>query len=177
MRSEICEMNKWGILLLCCLGCVFKATSQVDVNLFRNPPMQARPNTYWEWMNGNISKEGITADLEYMKRANYGASMIFEAGVGIPRGEVDYNSSQWTECVLHAMKEAERLDMKLFMHNSPGYSGTGGPWITVDNSMKQLVWSEAFVSATGKKVVEKICSVLSQKWDITGMRMCWRIRH
>lgn len=155
MRSEICEMNKWGILLLCCLGCVFKATSQVDVNLFRNPPMQARPNTYWEWMNGNISKEGITADLEYMKRANYGAAMIFEAGVGIPRGEVDYNSSQWTECVLHAMKEAERLDMKLFMHNSPGYSGTGGPWITVDNSMKQLVWSEAFVSATGKKVVEK----------------------
>lgn len=147
-------MNRWSILL-CSLGFAFKATSQVDMDLFRNPPMQARPNTYWEWMNGNISKEGITADLEYMNRANYGAAMMFEVGVGIPRGEVDYNSPQWTECVLHAMKEAERLDMKLYMHNSPGYSGTGGPWITVDNSMKQLVWSEVFISATGEKKVEK----------------------
>ena len=31
---------------------------------FCNPPDLARPWVYWFWINGNISKEGITADLE-----------------------------------------------------------------------------------------------------------------
>ncbi len=109
---------------------------------FRNPPVTARPSTYWMWMNGNISKEGITADLEYMKRTSYGGAMMFNVGVGIPRGEVDYGSLRWEEMTLHAVKEAERLGLELFLQNSPGYSGTGGPWITAENSMQQLEWTE-----------------------------------
>ena len=31
---------------------------------FMNPPDAAKPRAWWHWMNGNISKEGITADLE-----------------------------------------------------------------------------------------------------------------
>ncbi len=129
--------------------------AQVSEADFKNPPRDARPNTYWEWMNGNINKEGLTKDLEYMKRANYGAAMIFDAGVGIPRGSVDYNSPQWKEAIVHAMKEAERLGLQLSMHNAPGYSGTGGPWIEVEHSMKQLVWTESFISSNGKKTVEQ----------------------
>lgn len=109
---------------------------------FQNPPVTARPNTYWMWMNGNISKEGITADLEYMKRAAYGAAMMFNAGVGIPCGKIDYASSSWEDMTLHAVKEAERLGLELYLQNSPGYSGTGGPWIAVENSMQQLEWTE-----------------------------------
>lgn len=123
--------------------------AQISSDDFNNPPLQARPNTYWEWMNGNISKHGITLDLEYMKRANYGAAMIFEAGVGIPKGGVDYNSPQWHDAIIHAMKEAERLGLKLYMHNSPGYSGTGGPWIPAEKSMKQLVWSDKHIESSG----------------------------
>ncbi len=128
--------------------------AQVEESSFVCPPRDARPSTYWEWMNGNINKEGLTLDLEYMKQANYGAAMIFDVGVGIPHGEVDYNSQEWKDAIIHALKEAKRLDMQIFMHNSPGYSGTGGPWIPVELSMKQLVWTDCFVSANGKENID-----------------------
>ncbi|WP_342999133.1 glycosyl hydrolase, partial [Bacteroides ovatus] len=147
-------MRKFLIVSLSPLLFAGNVMSQVSEMDFVNPPRDARPNTYWEWMNGNINKEGLTKDLEYMKRANYGAAMIFEAGVGIPRGPIDYNSSQWKEAIVHAMKEAERLGLQLYMHNSPGYSGTGGPWITTEYSMKQLGWTESFVVSDGKKILD-----------------------
>ena len=37
--------------------------AQTLENFFKAPPLCARPSTYWMWMNGNISKEGLTADL------------------------------------------------------------------------------------------------------------------
>lgn len=126
-------------------GC--NALSKED---FINPPMPARPSTYWMWMNGHITKEGLTADLEYMKRNAYGAAMMFNAGVGIPRGPIDYASSQWEEMTIHAVKEAERLGIELYLQNSPGYSGTGGPWITLEHSMQQLEWTES-LTAPDKK--------------------------
>lgn len=141
-------MKRRFLLLLFAAVC-FCMNAQVNKNLdvlkkddFMNPPMQARPSTYWMWMNGHITKEGLTADLEYMKRNAYGAAMMFNTGVGIPRGAVDYASPQWEEMTIHAVKEAERLGMELYLQNSPGYSGTGGPWITPEYSMQQLEWTE-----------------------------------
>ncbi len=96
---------------------------------------------YWEWMNGNISKEGITRDLEYMKDAGIESAFIFDAGVGVKRGPVDYGSKEWIEAVRHACKEARRLGILLGIHNSPGYTAMGGPWIRPEESMKQITWS------------------------------------
>lgn len=96
---------------------------------------------YWEWMNGNISKEGITKDLEYMKDAGIESAFIFDAWVGIERGPVDYGSHEWIDAVKHACKEAQRLGITLGIHNSPGYTAMGGPWIRPEESMKQLTWS------------------------------------
>lgn len=128
--------------------------AQIAKEVFANPPIQARPSTYWMWMNGNISKEGLSADLEYMKRASYGGAMMFNVGVGIPKGRIDYASSQWDEMTLHAVKEAERLGLELYLQNSPGYSGTGGPWITVENSMQQLEWTETVGVPDKKGLIE-----------------------
>ncbi len=146
-------MNRLLLLISLLLIHITFAESQISTKDFITPPPSARPSTYWEWMNGNISKEGITQDLEYMKAANYGAAMIFNVGVGIPRGNVDYNSQQWQDAIVHAVKESQRLGLRLSLHNAPGYSGTGGPWITPEKSMKQLVWSEIFVS--GKNGTEQ----------------------
>lgn len=96
---------------------------------------------YWEWMNGNISKEGITKDLEYMKAAGIESAFIFDAWVGVSRGPVDYGSREWIDAVKHACKEAKRLGIVLGLHNSPGYTAMGGPWIKPEESMKQLTWS------------------------------------
>lgn len=101
---------------------------------------KAVTDCYWHWMNGNVSKEGITADLEYMKAGGMEAAMIFDVGIGAKRGKVDYASAEWKDCVAWASKEAERLGMELSLHNSPGYSACGGPWIKPEESMKQLVW-------------------------------------
>ena len=35
---------------------------------FRSPPDSAKPRTWWHWTNGNVTEEGITKDLEWMKR-------------------------------------------------------------------------------------------------------------
>ena len=59
---------------------------------------------YWEWMNGNISREGITKDLEYMKAAGIESAFIFDTWVGVERGHVDYASREWVECVKHVKK-------------------------------------------------------------------------
>ncbi len=100
-----------------------------------------KTDCYWHWMNGNVSKEGITADLEYMKFAGIDAAMIFDVGIGAERGKVDYASDEWKECVAWASREASRLGMELSLHNSPGYSACGGPWIAPEESMKELTWS------------------------------------
>ncbi len=62
---------------------------------FRNPAAGAYPQTYWFWMNGNVTKEGITLDLEAMKRVGVGGVFNFDVGTGIPKGPVIYLSEEW----------------------------------------------------------------------------------
>lgn len=126
--------------------------SQVDIlaKYFQHPPDSARPWCFWMWMNGNITKDGITADLETMKKIGIGGVINFNSAVGIPRGEVDYASDEWMECTAHAIREANRLGIEFSLHNSPGYSGCGGPWVTPEMSMQQLVWQEVFIKNTDK---------------------------
>lgn len=111
----------------------------------------ARPYTYWFWMNGNITKEGITKDLEAMHRIGIGGVFNLEGGTGIPKGPVTYLSPEWSELKAHAIKEAARLGIDYVMHNCPGWSSSGGPWITPEYSMQKLTWSETEV-AGGKRV-------------------------
>lgn len=106
----------------------------------------AKPYTYWFWMNGNITKEGITKDLEAMHRVGIGGVFNLEGGTGIPKGPVTYLSPEWSELKAHAIKEAGRLGIEYVMHNCPGWSSSGGPWITSEYSMQQLTWSEVNVS-------------------------------
>jgi hypothetical protein len=119
---------------------------------FRQPPPAARPYTYWMWMNGNITRKGITLDLETMRQSGVGGALIYNDAVGIPRGPVDFATDGWFDMVVHAAREAARLGLDLSMHNAPGYSGCGGPWITPEMSMQQLEWTESLV--TGGQHIE-----------------------
>jgi len=109
---------------------------------FDHPPDGCRPWCFWQWMNGQITASGITKDLEAMKNMGVGGAICFNSAVGIPRGPVDYGSKTWVDLTVYAAKEAQRLGLELALHNSPGYSGAGGPWITPEMSMQELVWSE-----------------------------------
>jgi hypothetical protein len=112
---------------------------------FRDPPASARPKTWWHWINGNVTRDGITRDLEAMKRAGLAGAAIFDGGVDIPAGPVKYLSPEWQSLMAHAINEGVRLGFEIDMHNGPGWSSSGGPWITPDLSMQQLVWTETTV--------------------------------
>ena len=118
---------------------------------FIRPPESARAKSWWHWMNGNVSREGITLDLEAMHRAGIGGVQLFQVGEGIPEGRVPYGSAENLELLEYAANEAGRLGMEFGMMNSPGFSSSGGPWITPELSMQQLTWSESFVDG-GKEL-------------------------
>ncbi|WP_168442539.1 glycosyl hydrolase [Pontiella desulfatans] len=112
---------------------------------FNEPERHARPWVYWFWMNGNISKEGITADLEAMHAVGIGGVMMFNVSI-VPEGPIHYQSPEWMAMVRHATKTAKELDISFVIHNCAGWATSGGPWVTKDNAMKKLVFSEVQVS-------------------------------
>ena len=113
---------------------------------FAEPPAWARPHTWWHWMDGNVTKEGITADLEAMKEAGIGGAQMFTVSQGIPKGPVDYMGPAWRDMTAFAVKEADRLGIELCIHNCAGWSSSGGPWVTPENAMQVLAWSETKVT-------------------------------
>ncbi len=111
---------------------------------FRAPPA-AQPWVYWFFMDGNLSREGITADLEAMKQAGIGGVILMEVDVGIPKGPVPFMSAPWLALFKHAVNEAERLGLQITLNAGPGWTGSGGPWVQPEQSMQHLVASETAV--------------------------------
>ncbi|VGO12681.1 hypothetical protein PDESU_01234 [Pontiella desulfatans] len=109
---------------------------------FQSPPNSAKPHTWWHWMNGYVSAEGITKDLEAMQRAGLGGFQAFQIERGMDAGPVKYLSSEWRELMTHTIKEADRLGLEVCYHQTAGWSSSGGPWITPEYSMQNVVWTE-----------------------------------
>jgi len=112
---------------------------------FAHPPDSARPWVYWYFMDGNITREGITADLEAMRDAGIGGAIFLEVDLGLPRGPVRFMSPEWRQLFAHAVHEAERLGIEIVLGSGPGWCGTGGPWVKPEQSMQHLVASETNV--------------------------------
>jgi len=121
-------------------------TSDELYKAFVNPPDSVRPGVYWYFMDGNMSKEAMTKDLESMKEAGIGSVVFLEVNVGVPRGHVDFLSEAWQEGFAHAIKEAERLGIAVILGSGPGWAGSGGPWVKPEQSMQHLVASSIQVS-------------------------------
>ncbi len=109
---------------------------------FSAPPAPARPLVWWHWVNGNVSKAGIEADLADMKRVGIGGVQMFDVSIYLPPGPVRYGTDSWHEHVQHAIATAAKLGLEFHLMNTPGWSASGGPWVTPERSMKKLVWSE-----------------------------------
>ena len=115
---------------------------------FANPPESARPRAWWHWMNGNVTKTGITADLEWMRRIGLGGVQMFDADIGTAQyvdQRVGFMTPVWLDHILHTARESERLGMELTMTPTSGWSESGGPWIKPAQAMKKYVWSETRV--------------------------------
>jgi len=120
---------------------------------FLNPPDSARPGVYWYFMDGNLSKDGMTKDLESMKKAGIGNLIFLEVNVGIPRGSVDFLGNQWQELFKHAVNECERLGIRMTLGIGPGWTGSGGPWVSANESMQHLISSSIEVSGNRRSKI------------------------
>ncbi len=112
---------------------------------FINPPQSAKPKTWMHAMSSNMSKEGLTKDLESMAEVGIGGLLLFNVTQGIPKGNITYNSDEHQAMIKHAAQECERLGLSFGVHNCDGWSASGGPWISPEESMKMVVWSETIV--------------------------------
>lgn len=106
---------------------------------FRNPPEETKPWCYWYWLNNDITKEGVTRDLEAMAKVGIKRAMIGNIEGG---GPVKMFSPEWYAITRHAFKEANRLSVELMSFNAPGWSQSGGPWIKPEQSMRRVAWQE-----------------------------------
>ncbi len=128
-----------GLALSHLSGPIWAAGSQELESDFLNPPDSARPWVYWFWMNGNVTRAGITADLEALHRVGIGGVLLMDVTQDIPSGPVRFASPEWRELFHHSVTEATRLGLKVSVHNSAGWTGSGGPWITPELGMQKLV--------------------------------------
>ena len=134
-----------GLLLLLLLPVTLAAFARAGDDLakgFASPPDSARPWVYAFIINGHLTKEGITADLEAMKRVGIGGMTVMEVSHGAPPGSVDFMGTQWRALFQHWLAEAQRLGLEVNMNNDAGWEGSGGPWIKPAQSMQTVVWSE-----------------------------------
>jgi hypothetical protein len=112
---------------------------------FINPPFAARPRTWWHWTRSNITKDGITKDLEWMKRVGIAGFQLSDVNVGAGQtvnNPVIFGSPEWLDAVHFSASEAERLGLEMSIFSSAGWSLAGGPLVKPNEAMKKLVWSE-----------------------------------
>lgn len=133
-------------------------------SIFCCPPDEAKPVVWWRWMGSQISKDGITADLEALKAVGLGGVVHFQVSAGINDAALWTNentrlpkvktlSSEWWNMMKHAIDESDRLGLSFRMQNCLGYSTNGGPWIKPEQAMQKLVWTDTIITLDKNRTV------------------------
>ena len=147
-----------------------------DETAFRSPSKVYHPETWFHYIGGNVSKDGITRDLEAIAKAGFSGIQLFHGQFGGPwpgvQSQIASLSANWDDAVRHTGLECRRLGLRFSMNNCPGWATSGGPWITPSNAMRNLIWNRTDV--VGGKSINQVLSVpepSSETWrdykDIT----------
>ncbi|MDX9868716.1 MAG: glycosyl hydrolase [Kiritimatiellia bacterium] len=166
-KKGICGITAGALGVIFAAGWVMSSAWGADklAQGFAEPPDSAKPQTWWHWADGNIGKEGITAELEAMRRIGLGGAHLFTVGgyPPVPNPKVPCLSPAWHAMVRHAAAECERLGLALTAQNCAGWSTAGGPWITPDRAMFHVVCERQSVTNGG---AVKLAAPPS--WPVTG---------
>ncbi len=154
------KLRKTIICGLCVMGIYGGGVAQNALyDGFVDPPQEARPRVWWHWMNGNVTKDGIYKDLMWMQRAGIGGFHAFDAGTVSPQivdKRLIYMDDGWRDAFAYATHLADSLGMEMAVASAPGWSNTGGPWVTPEQAMKKLTWRETEINANGKTLNVKL---------------------
>jgi hypothetical protein len=152
MKSQQRFFFVLSMVFLTCLKIIAQPVSKNDIeDIFLHPPETAKPGVLWMWMGSNISKAGITKDLEALKKEGFNRTTMFSLAdittpwsgkiANSPTPEIISWTEPWWEMVRYAAEESKRLGMDFGMFNGPGYESSGGKWITPELSMQEICWS------------------------------------
>lgn len=132
-----------GLMILTLFSCSREPSL---IQGFHHPPESTKPWVYWYWITDNISREGITRDLEAMASIGIGEAFIGNIHLeNTVQGSVKALTPEWWEMVEHAVREGGRLGVNIGLFNCPGWSQSGGPWIPPEKSMRYVTYSETRV--------------------------------
>ncbi|MBT7091814.1 MAG: hypothetical protein HN936_01115, partial [Bacteroidetes bacterium] len=121
---------------------------------FENPGKDERPHAYWNWLNGDVSFEGLTYDLEEAKDKGLGGLQMWDTEAMrnsngfVPSGP-PFMGTESVAAMQHAIKEAKRLDLNLGLITSSGWNA-GGPWVKPEMASKNLYYSSIVVNGPGQ---------------------------
>ncbi len=135
------------IFFFSCTGPISSDWMKIESG-FINPPQSAHPRVWWHWMNGNVTKEGIRADLEWMHRVGIAGFQNFDAGLATPKivdKRLIFMTDEWKEAFRFTTYLADSLGLEMAIAGSPGWSESGGPWVKPSQGMKKMVWSETII--------------------------------
>ena len=125
-----------------------------DYQSFVNPNRVHYPETWFHYIGGNVSHEGITADLEAIASAGISGVQLFHGQFGgqwpATTEDIQCMSENWDAAVRHTAEECKRLGLRFTMQNCPGWAMSGGPWIKPENAMRTIVYSRTNI--TGKDI-------------------------
>jgi len=142
----------WVLLaLLGGLGITPASTAQTLDAGWQQPPPEARTRAYWWWLNGNVTSNAITRDLEEMQAKGWGGALLADAGGAeqngndrVPAGPV-FGSPAWRALFRHTLAEAARLGLELSLNAQSGWN-IGGPMVKAEDAVKKLTWAQTNVT-------------------------------
>lgn len=131
--------------------------SASDEAAFLQPDKVFYPETWFHFIGGNVSKEGIDADLEAIAGSGLSGIQWFHGHFGGPWPETDHQvralTPEWEELVGYLGKKADSLGLRFSLQTCPGWAMAGGPWIEPEDAMRMLVWSRTDVEEEGDVAV------------------------
>lgn len=127
-----------------------------DATCFRNPPRVYWPETWFHFIGGNVSREGITADLQAIRQAGISGVHWFHGNFGglwsgIQEG-IKALTPEWEDMVAYVGQQADSLGLRLTLQTCPGWAMAGGPWIKPENAMRHLEWSRTDLDGARQSV-------------------------
>lgn len=173
-----------GILTVACMACTDPRAVQMagvpsgevlqapfgesDQETFQSPPLIYHPETWFHLIGGNVSKKGITADLEAIAGAGFSGIQLFHGQFGGSWPGVEEQitclSPLWDDAIRHVGEECRRLGLRFTMQNCPGWAMSGGPWIEPSRAMRHLAWSRTDVVAGSTTVVLPLPDQMDEEW-------------
>ena len=147
-------------ILIVFIVSIFFGCSQQEVQIpdlaegFRNPAKEARPRAYWNWLNGDVTKEGLTRDLEEARDKGLGGLLMWDTeAMKNPDGFVPagppFMGDESVGFIHHTINEAKRLEMDLGLICASGWN-SGGTWVPPEMASKNLFSAGVIVAGPGQ---------------------------